>query len=356
MPPKIITLTSDPIFGKQRNRKSSSWLSRLTQQQATSSPPSSAKEESDRRDTDAVSTRTRNKVKQRRIEAGPVSSRTRSKPKIEVSNDNIRKQQKNGKNRKDKKSIEDFDKHPEEITIEVNVSPRQETTYRNKEGETTQGRELTVDEWELHFRNERLAAEREQELIKNKGKHGNTSCETAQNKLSEKENCELQNCSQVSYEPDTSTISTSSKHDSLEEKGYWSKGITQIEKGLFEVYIDRDDTQKITGGDPGEYLDGTLDSDWIDAEFNIAEAGDDDSYAKYRAYMAQEYFHTQIAREREDRFTQEVLNKLKCRGIVIKFGKAVERETKKEEPQMQSLWSCASWIRERVSLPWNVAK
>ena len=102
----------------------------------------------------------------------------------------------------------------------------------------------------------------------------------------------------VSYELDTSTISSSSKHNSLEEKGYWSKGITQIEKGLFEVYIDRDDTQKITGGDPGEYLDGTLDSDWIDADFNIAEAADDDSYAKQIAWDAQEYFHTQIAREK----------------------------------------------------------
>ena len=54
--------------------------------------------------------------------------------------------------------------------------------------------------------------------------------------------------------------------------------------------------------------------------------------------MAQEYFHTQIARERKDRFTQEVLNKLKHRGIVIKFEKeAVEGETKKEKPQMQGL-------------------
>ena len=209
-----------------------------------------------------------------------------------------------------------------------------------------------MDEWELHFRNERLAAEREQELIKDEGKHGNTSCETAQNKLSEKENCELQNCSQVSYEPDTSTISTSSKHDSLEEKGYSSKGITQIEKGLFEVYIDRDDTQRITGGDPGEYLDGTLDSNWIDAEFNIAEVADDDSYAKYRAYMAQEYFHTQIAREREDRFTQEVLNKLKRRGIVIKLEKeAVVGETKGKSHTDSKLTELGVLDRKRVSLP-----
>ena len=66
-----------------------------------------------------------------------------------------------------------------EITIEVNVSPHQETTYRNKEGEATQlqRRELTVDEWELHFRNERLAAERVQELINDGEKHGNTSCD-----------------------------------------------------------------------------------------------------------------------------------------------------------------------------------
>ena len=64
--------------------------------------------------------------------------------------------------------------------------------------------------------------------------------------------------------------------------------------------------------------------------------------------MAQEYVHTQIAREREDRLTQDVLNKLKRRGIIIKFEKeAVEGETKKEKPQMQGLWSCASWIRER---------
>ena len=75
-------------------------------------------------------------------------------------------------------------------------------------------------------------------------------------------------------------------------------------------------------------MDGTLDSDWIDAEFNIETADGDSSYAKDIAYMAQEYVHTQIAREREDRLTQEVLNKLKRRGIVIKLEKAVVGETK----------------------------
>ena len=107
------------------------------------------------------------------------------------------------------------------------------------------------------------------------------------------------------------------------------QGITQIEKDLFEVYIDRNNTLKIAGGNPGEYLDGTLDSDWIDAEFNIETADGDSSYAKDIAYMAQEYVHTQIAREREDRLTQEVLNKLKRRGIIIKLEKeAVVEETK----------------------------
>ena len=45
-----------------------------------------------------------------------------------------------------------------------------------------------MDEWELHFRNERLAAEREEELINDREKHGNTSRGTAQPKLSKKEN------------------------------------------------------------------------------------------------------------------------------------------------------------------------
>ena len=125
----------------------------------------------------------------------------------------------------------------------------------------------------------------------------------------------------MSYELDSSTISSSTKYDSLEEKGYSSKGITQIEKGLFEVYIDQNDTLKITGGNPGKYLDGTLDSDWIDAEFNIETADGNSSYAKAIAYEAQEYVHTQIARQREDRLIQEVLNKLKCRGIIMKLEK-----------------------------------
>ena len=72
-----------------------------------------------------------------------------------------------------------------------------------------------------------------------------------------------------------------------------------------------------------------MDSDWIDAEFNIADAAGDYSYAEYIAWSAQEYVHTQIAREREDRLTQEVLNKLKRRGIIIKLEKeAVVGETK----------------------------
>ena len=81
------------------------------------------------------------------------------------------------------------------------------------------------------------------------------------------------------------SASTNKEIGSYEEKGYSSKGITQIEKSLFEVYINRNDTLKITGGNPGEYLDGTLDSDWIDAEFNIETADGDSSYAKDKAYM-----------------------------------------------------------------------
>ena len=94
----------------------------------------------------------------------------------------------------------------------------------------------------MQFCNEQMAAERDQKLINDRGKYGNTSCGTnywtagspafwtAQTNLNERENCEQQNGTLVSYELDTSTLSSSTKNDSLEEKGYSSKGITQIEK------------------------------------------------------------------------------------------------------------------------------
>ena len=78
------------------------------------------------------------------------------------------------------------------------------------EPQCQEGRELTVEEWELHFRNERIAAEREQKLINDGGKYGNTSCGTnywtagspafwtAQTNLNERENCEQQNGTLVS--------------------------------------------------------------------------------------------------------------------------------------------------------------
>jgi len=331
MPPKTVMLTPSPTFGNQRNRRS--WISRLKQLQSLpqGATTKNEKKENHRADTMSVSTRTRSKTEKRRIATGPVSARTRSRSKNGISNDNIGKQQKEEKIKKDKQITKSKDNEKQQVEIIIEVD----------EPQCQEGRELTVEEWELHFRNERIAAEREQKPINDGGKHGNTSCGTnywtagspafwtAQTNLNERENCEQQNGTLVSYELDTSTISSSTKNDSLEEKGYSSKGITQIEKSLFEVYIDRNDTLKITGGNPGEYLDGTLDSDWIDAEFNIADAADDYAYAEYIAWSAQEYFHTQIAREREDRFTQEVLNKLKRRGIVIKLEKeAVEGETK----------------------------
>ena len=84
MPPKTVTLTPSPTFGNQRNRRSASWISRLTQLQAKSQLPPSAttkneKKDNYRADTDAVSTQTRSKTEQRRIATEPVSARTRSR-------------------------------------------------------------------------------------------------------------------------------------------------------------------------------------------------------------------------------------------------------------------------------------
>ena len=326
MPPKTVTLTPSPTFGNQRNRRSASWISRLTQLQSLLPPSATTKnekKENHRADTDAVSTRTRSKTEKRRIATEPVSARTRSRSKHGILNEQNNRETTKPRGR------------PIEITFEVEVTAPLVTT-KKEEAIQPQCQELTVDEWEIHFRNERRAAERDQDLINNGDNHGNTSCGrsttywtagsptfwTAQTKPYEKENSNV-----GSFDLDTSTISSSTKSDSLEEEGY--KGITQIEKGLFEVYIDRNDTLKIAGVNPGEYLDGTLDSDWIDAEFNIETADDNSSYAKDIAYEAQEYVHTQIAREREDRLSQEVLNKLKRRGIIIKLEKeAVVEETK----------------------------
>ena len=71
-------------------------------------------------------------------------------------------------------------------------------------------------------------------------------------------------CNMGSFDLDTSTIpsaSTNNENNSYEEKGYSSKGITKIEKGLFEIYIDPKDAQKSPYSNPEEYSDGTLDSD-----------------------------------------------------------------------------------------------
>jgi hypothetical protein len=197
---------------------------------------------------------------------------------------------------------------------------------------------VSVDEWAEYCKNKRLASERmkldmksdkEKWAILNWNNPHNKAKNEIENKEDNEEDAstaywtagswtywtarpdhhEEENWSFETYQQDNSTISSvlQTSEDGADEEDI-HPGITQTGRYQFEVEIDVDEWIGETVAE-NDWNNWTIDTDYINDELDSIYSG--------KCWEVQQYLGYQIAADKQHRLTQELMGRLKRRGITV---------------------------------------